>query len=110
MITGDAEYCIIFSRSQRIFCLSLHYNGWIIITIVFLMLRKYINFRQTILKKLYPLGLETISKDFAANNIKKRKKKGLNGHVYHFSLHYNIIDNDNIINILKYLMKNHNIK
>ena len=41
----------------------------------FLMLRKYINFRQTILKKLYPLGLETISKDFAANNIKKRKKK-----------------------------------
>ena len=75
MITGDAEYCIIFLRSQRTFCLSLHYNGWIIITTVFLMPRRYINLRQTILKKLYPLRLRTISKDFTANNIKKRNKR-----------------------------------
>ena len=41
---------------------------------------------------------------------KKKKKAGLNGYVYDFSVDYNIIDLIDIINILKYLMKKRNIK
>ena len=40
----------------------------------------------------------------------KKKKTGLNGYVYDFSVDYNTIDNRNIINIHKYLMKKHNIE
>ena len=40
-------------------------------------------------------------KDFTANNM----KKGLNQHVYDFSVDYYIIDTRSIININKYLMK-----
>ena len=51
--------------------------------------------------------LGNISKDFTANDMKKR---GLNGYVYEFSVDYNIIDTSNIIDINKYLMKKHDIK
>ena len=44
------------------------------------------------------LGLQNISKDFTANNI----KKGLNSSVYDFPVDYNIIDINDIINIHKY--------
>ena len=37
--------------------------------------------------------------------MKKKKKKGLNGYVYHFSVDYNIIDTNNIVDIHKYLIK-----
>ena len=38
------------------------------------------------------------------------KETELNGYVYDFSVDYIIIDNINITNIHKYLMKKHNIK
>ena len=44
-----------------------------------------------------------ISKDFAANNMKK--KTGLNGYAYEFSVDYNIIKTSIIIDINNYLMK-----
>ena len=58
--------------------------------------------------KPYPLCLGNISIDFTYNIVKKKKKKktGLNGYVYDFSVDYNI-DTNNIINIFKYLMKKH---
>ena len=59
--------------------------------------------------KKYPLCLGNIWKDFTANNM-KIQKAGLNGYVYEFSVHYNIIDASNVINIHKYLMKKHDIK
>ena len=34
-----------------------------------------------------------------------RRKTGLNGYVYEFSVDYNIIETSNIIDIHKYLMK-----
>ena len=50
-----------------------------------LMLQKYINSKQMILKqKIYPLCLGNISGDFSANNMKK--KAGLNGCVANFSV------------------------
>ena len=45
--------------------------------------------------------------DFSVNNI---KKTGLNKYVYDFSVHYNAIPVDDIIDIHKYLMKKHDIK
>ena len=38
------------------------------------------------------------------------EKRGLNGYVYHLSVHYRAFDTSNIINIHKYLMKKHGIK
>ena len=58
--------------------------------------------------KKYPLCLQNISKDFTANNLKK--KTGLNGYVNEFSVDYNVIDTSNIIDIHKYLTKKHDIK
>ena len=38
------------------------------------------------------------------------KKAGINGLVYKFSVDYNVIDTNNIINVHKYLIKKHDIK
>ena len=51
--------------------------------------------------KKYPLLLGNISKDFTANNM---KKTGLNGYVFDFSVNYNAIAVDNILDIHKYLI------
>ena len=47
-----------------------------------------------------------ISKDFSVVNM---KKTGLNGYVYDFSVDYNAIAVDDILDIHKYLMKKNNI-
>ena len=55
--------------------------------------------------------LENFSEDFSAKNLKKKKKKtGLNGCVYNFSVDYRAFDISDIMNIHKYLMKKHDIK
>ena len=54
-----------------------------------------------------PICLGNISRDFSIDNIKKTK---LNGCVYDFSVDYNAIAVDNILDIHKYLMEKNNIK
>ena len=54
------------------------------------------------------LCLRNLSQDFIANNMKK--KSGVNGYEYDFSVDFSIIDNSNIMNIHKCLMKKHDIK
>ena len=106
-LRAEAEYSINFSRSQRNFCLSLHYNGSY--SFLFINTTKIYQFKANISEtKPYPLCLGNISKDFTANNMKKTE---LNGYVYDFSVDY-VIGTSNIIiiNIHKYLMKKHNIK
>ena len=49
-----------------------------------------------------PLCLGNISKDFSVDNM---KKTGLNGYVYDFSVDYDSIAVDNILDIHKYLME-----
>ena len=72
------------------------------------MSQKYISFNAKYSEiKKYPLCLGNISKDFSVDNM---KKTGLNGYVYDFSVDYNNIDTSNIIDIHKYLMKQHDIK
>ena len=47
--------------------------------------------------------LGNISKDFSVDNMKKKTE--LNGYVYSFSVDYHAIVVDDILDILKYLMK-----
>ena len=52
------------------------------------------------------LRLGNISKDFSVDNM---KKTGLNGYVYEFSIDYDAIANDKILDIHNYLMEKNNI-
>ena len=52
-----------------------------------------------------PLCLGKISKDFSMDNI---KKTGFNGYVYDFSVDYDAIAVDDILDICKYLIKKNN--
>ena len=53
-----------------------------------------------------PLCLGNISKDWSVDNM---KKTGFNGYVYDFSVDYDAIAVDDILDIHKYLMKKNNI-
>ena len=53
-----------------------------------------------------PLYLGNISKHFSATNM---KKTGLNGYVYDFTVDYDAVSIDDILDIHKYLMKKNNI-
>ena len=57
--------------------------------------------------KATPLCLGNVSKDFPVDNM---KKTGLNGYVYDFSVDYDAIAVDDILDIHRYLMKKHDIK
>ena len=54
-----------------------------------------------------PLCLGNASKDFSVSNM---KKAWLYGYIYDFSVDYDSNDNDEILNIHKYLIKIHNTK
>ena len=53
-----------------------------------------------------PLCLGKISKDFSVDNM---KKTGLSGYVYDFSVNYDAIAVDDILDIHKYLMEKNDI-
>ena len=46
-------------------------------------------------------------RDFKILSVDNMKKTGLNGYVYDFSVDYNAITVDDILDIQKYLMKKH---
>ena len=70
--TAETQYSINVSRSNRKFCLSLHYNGNI--SFLFANATKIYQFkaRNSYITKKYPLRLGNISGDFSANNVKKQ--------------------------------------
>ena len=99
-------YSINFTENNKKFCLSLHYNG----------ANSYLFVNGTEIHKFktkdseivpYPLCLGNISNDFSVDNMKK--KPGLNGFVYDFSVDYNAIAADDILEIHKYLMEKNGI-
>ena len=94
-------YSTNFTKNNTKFCLSLHYN----VENSYL----FVNGTETVKTKAnyseiaaYPLCLGNISKDFSVDNM---KKTGINGYVYHFSVDYDAIQVDDILDIHKYLMK-----
>ena len=76
-LTAEANYSINFSRSNRNFCLSLHYNGSNSFLLVNATKIYQFKVKDSEIKK-HPLSSENISGDFSANNI---KQTGLNGSV-----------------------------
>ena len=95
-------YSINFTENNKKFCLSLHYNG----------ANSYLFVNGTEIHKFKakdseivasPLGLGNISKDVSVDNMKK--KTGLNVYFYDFSVDYDVVAVDDILEIHKYLME-----
>ena len=104
-IYAEKLYSISFTENNKKSCLSLHYSG----------ANSYLFVNGTEIHKFKakdseivttPLCLENISKDFSVDNI---KKTGLNRYVYDFSVDYDAIAVDNILDIHKYLMEDNGI-
>ena len=105
-LTAEAQYSVNFSRSNRKFCLSLHYFGSNSLLFVNDTKIYQLKAKDSEIRK-HTLCLGNISGDFPANNTKKTPKKQteLNGCVYDFSVNYKAFDISDITNIHKYLMK-----
>ena len=100
-LTTEKLYSINFTENNKKFCLSLHYNG--ASSYLFVNGTEIINFKakdSEIVATTLCLG--NISKDFSVDNM---KKTGLNGYVYDFSVDYDVIAVDDILDIHKHLMK-----
>ena len=69
-LTVEAEYSINFSRSQRTFCLSLHYNGINSFLFVSGIKIHHVKAKDSEIKR-YPLCLGKFSKDFSVDNMKR---------------------------------------
>ena len=104
-MTAENMYSINFTVTKKKFCLSLHYNGE----------NSYLFVNGTEIYKFKakdseivatPLCLGNISKDWSVDNM---KKTGFTGYVYDFSVDYDAITVDDILDIHKYLMKKNNI-
>ena len=91
-------YSINFTENNTKFCLSLHYNrpnSYLFVTGV-----QIIKLKAEGSKVLTtPLNLGSISKDFSVDDM---KKSGLNGYVYDFSVDYDAIAVDDILDVHKY--------
>ena len=106
LLTAEAEYSIIFSRLERTFCLSLHYNGRN--CFLFVDGTKIHQFKAKNSEiNAYFLCVGNISKDFSVDNMKKTR---LSGYFYEFSVDYDASAITGILDIHKYLRKKHNIK
>ena len=75
------------------------------------MVKKSVNLKQKTEVVASLLCLGNISKDGSVDNTKKQNKKktGLNGYVYDFSVDYDAIAVDDILDIHKYLMEKNGI-
>ena len=94
-----------FTVDNRIFYLSLHYNGDN--SYLFVNGKEVTKFKAKNSELIkYRMCLGGLSNDYHTNS---RKDTGLYGNVYNFSVDYNAITSDKIVDIHNYLMKNNNI-
>ena len=91
-IYAEKLYKINLTEKNKKFCLSLHYNG----------ANSYLFVNGTETHKFKGKDSDIVAKDFSVDNMKK--KTGLNGYVYDFSIDYDAIAVDDILDIHKYLM------
>ena len=100
-LTPEAKSPIDFTQSRKRYGLSLHYKGSN--SFLFVKATKIYQFRAKDSEiKDYALRLGNISKDFTISNL---KKTGLKGIVNFFSVYFNPIDTNDILDIHIYLMK-----
>ena len=104
-LSAEKMYSINFTEKNKKFCLSLHYNKEN--SYLFVNGTKIIKFKSKDPEILpHSLCLGNISKDQSVDNV---KKTGFNGYVYDFSVDYDAIAVDDILDIHKYLMKKNNM-
>ena len=104
-MTTEKFYSINYTENNKNVCLSLHYN--IANSYLFVNGTEICKFKAKDSEIVAtPLCLGNISKDFSVDNM---KKTGLNGYVYDFSVDYDVIAVDDILDIHKYLMKKNDI-
>ena len=98
-------YSINFTVTRKKFCLSLHYDG----------ANSYLFVNGTETHKSKAKNLEIVATALCLGNISKdwsvniMKKTGLNGYFDDFSVDYDAIAVDNILDIHKYLMRKSNM-
>ena len=99
-------YSINTSVTKKRFCLILHYNGEN--SVLFVNRTEIYKFKAKDSEiAATPLCLGNISKDWSVD---KMKKTGFfNGHVYDFSVDYDVIAVDDVLDIHNYLMKKINM-
>ena len=94
-----------FAVTGKKFCLSLHYNG--VNSYLFVNSTEIIKFKAKDSEIIAtPLCLGNISNNCSVDNM---KKTGLNGFIYDFSVDYDAIAVDDILDIHNYLMKKNDI-
>ena len=104
-IYAEKMYSPNFTADNKIFCLSLHYNGHN--NYLFVNGKEVTKFKAKNSELIkYPMCLGGLSKDYTENI---RKDTRLYGNVYDFSVDYSVITNDKIHDIHNYLMKKNNI-
>ena len=100
-LTAEPKYPFNFTQSGKRFVLNVYYNGSN--SFLFVNATKIYQFKAKISEiKDYALCLGNLSKDFTINNM---KKTGLKRVVIFFSVYYNPIDSNDILDIHKYLIK-----
>ena len=101
-LTAEAIYPINFTHANKRFVLTLHYNESC--SFLFVNTAKIYQFKAKNSEiKDYAMYLGNFSKDFTSNNMKK--KTVLKRFVNFFSVDFNPIDTNNILDIHKYFMK-----
>ena len=105
-LTAEKLYWINFTKHNTKFCISLHCNR--ANSYLFVNGTEIISFKANDSEiAATPLCLGNISKDFSVDNT---KTTGLNGCFYDFSVDYDAIPADDILDIHKYLIKKHGVK
>ena len=98
-------YSVNFTVTRKKFCLSLHYNR----------VNSYLFVNGTEIHKFKAKDSEIVAALLCLRNISKDqsvdyiKKTGFNGYVYDFSVDYDAIAVDDVLDIHKYLMKKNNM-
>ena len=104
-LTAEKMFSINFTEHNKKLCLSLHYNG--ANSYLFVNGTEIIKFKAKVSEIVATaLRLGNVSKDFSKDNM---KKTGFYGYVYDFSVDYDAIAVNDILDIHKYLMKKHEI-
>ena len=104
-LTVEKLFSINFTEHNKKFCLSLHYNG--ANSYLFVHGTEIIKFKAKFSEIVaIALCLGNVSKDFSEDNM---KKTGFYGYVYNFSVDYDAIAVNDVLDIHKYLMKKHDI-
>ena len=99
-LTAEKMYSINFTVTKKELCLGLHYNG--ANSYLFVNGDEIYKFKAKESETVTaPLCLGNISKHWSVDNM---RKTGFNGYVYDFSVDYDVIAVDDILDIHKYLM------